>query len=121
PPVRGFDESWASRAAAVPRLIREVAHQRRTLGELQGSVLDLELVARSALAGGAFAVGDALGRARRVLDDGWEVHMSGSASLPAVRALQRTLGRRVTSFWDELEPSANRPGELVWRVLREAK
>jgi rifampicin phosphotransferase len=116
--TRGLDEPRTRRLAAVPRLVREVGTLRPRLTELQAEVVRLEALARTALAASsALALGEAFLQARDVLDRAWALHMIGTASLPALTALQRTAGERLVPYWDELEPWLNRPGEVVWTSL----
>jgi phosphohistidine swiveling domain-containing protein len=121
PRLRGLDESRARRVAALPRLAKEVATLRPRLVELQGRVVRLEALARDALDGDApVAAGEAFAAARGLLDGVWGLHMSATASLPALTSIHRAAGERATRFWHELEPWMNRPSEVVWTWLHEA-
>jgi len=121
PTPAGLREPGRRRYGAVPRLVREVASLRSRATELQGAVVELEAAARDALAArGPLPLGEAFARARRVVDRAWELHMACTASLPALRALQSSLGERASAWWPELEPWANRPRELVWSSLADA-
>jgi rifampicin phosphotransferase len=119
--VPGLAERRVDRYRALPRLVREATTLRPRIVEAEGRVVVAEGAVRAALASGSpVALGGALAEARAALLGAWEVHMAATAILPALRALQRSLARRATRFWDELEPWVNRPEELVWGWLRDA-
>jgi rifampicin phosphotransferase len=120
PPERevGGYPSIVERLLALPRIAREFHRLRPRLALLEAEVALCEERAATALASGSpIALGGAVERARRVLDEAWDVHYSTTSSLVPVSALQRALGERILRRWDELEMLVNRPAELPWGRL----
>lgn len=106
------------RALAVPRMAREFHRLRPRLAALEADVTLCEERVAAALHGGsAIALGGAMEEAVGMLDRGWDLHYSTTASLVPAGAIQRRLGRRLLPQWDEIEPLVNRPPELPWNRL----
>jgi hypothetical protein len=106
------------RPAAALRLARELAEVKPRTVALEASLSQLEgdlgavLSARSAA-----PVGEAFARARRLLDEAWDLHMTTTSTLVPLRAAQRKVNRRLLDAADELQPWLARPAELVWGRL----
>jgi phosphohistidine swiveling domain-containing protein len=114
----GAFSSGPERLCALPRMAREFHRLRPRLTSLEAAVALCEELTSSALQSGSYvALGGAVERALRVLDESWDVHYSTTSALVLVSAMQRALGTRVLRRWDELEPLVNHPTELPWSRL----
>jgi rifampicin phosphotransferase len=120
PPEREFRRHAGvlGRVLAVPRMAREFHRLRPRLAALEAEVtLCEEQVAAALDSGSAIALGGAMARATNMLDAGWDLHYSTTASLVPAGAIQRRIGRKLLPQWDEVEPLVNRPPELPWNRL----
>lgn len=106
------------RAAALPRLIRELTRLGPSLVRLEEQVADLEQLARTAVSLHSEAgLTEVLTRAAAVLDDAWDAHIVSTTGLVPLTAVQRRVYNAVAPHAAAVTPWLNRPEELVWDRL----
>ncbi|MFB4309966.1 PEP-utilizing enzyme [Actinomadura sp. GTD37] len=111
-------EGGLGRAAALPRLIRELTRLGPALQRLEEEVADLELLARGAVSlGGEAGLVEVLARAAPVLDDAWDAHIVATTGLVPLTAVQRRVNGLIVPHAETVTPWLNRPAELVWDRL----
>jgi rifampicin phosphotransferase len=120
-PPRGLRPGAAGRLGLLYRLPRELASLRNRLTELEAQVVQLEHETREALRSGSLLrVGAALRQAELVLDTAWKRHLSNTATLVPLHALQHDVGEWLVDGWEPVSVWLNRPEELVWGSLYDA-
>ncbi|MEO3786703.1 PEP-utilizing enzyme [Actinocorallia sp. B10E7] len=118
PPSAAARESRLGKAAAVPRLVRELGRLGPTLRRLEEDVYVLESLARTAITLRSEAgLTETVLKAADLLDDAWAAHIVTTTGLVPLTVLQRSLNDRVLGRYGEVEPYLNRPRELVWSRL----
>ena len=119
PPRAGRAREGALRqAAALPRLIRELARLGPALQRLEEEVADLERLARAAVALGREAgLVEVLASAAPVLDDAWDAHIVATTGLVPLTVAQRRVNGLIVPHAEAVTPWLNRPAELVWERL----
>jgi phosphohistidine swiveling domain-containing protein len=120
PKVAEGREGMFGRAAAVPRLVRELGRLGPTLRRLEEQVMLVEDLARTGIELRSEAgLTEALLRAADLIDDAWAAHIVTTTGLVPLIVVQRSVNKRLLGGYGEVEPWLNRPRELVWSRLHD--